>query len=95
MKPPLKGLEYLPPLPSWSFLIEHPSGKKLLYDLGVAKTWREFPPAAAGHIESLGWEVKVEKEVVDVLTEYGIDAGEIDAVIWRFVGLLICLGAGS
>lgn len=42
MKPPIDGLEYLPPLPSWSFLIEHPSGKNVLYDLVVARNWRSF-----------------------------------------------------
>lgn len=90
MKPPIDGLEYLPALPSWAFLIEHPSGKKVLYDLGVAKTWRSFPPAAAGHIDELGWNVKVEKEVIDVLSENGIRPDEIDAIVWRYVVTLIC-----
>lgn len=62
----------------------------MLYDLGFARTWRDFPPAAAGHIESLGWEVQVEKEVIDVLTENGIRADEIGSVIWRFVVMLVC-----
>lgn len=88
MKPPIDGLEYLSPLPSWSFLIEHPSGKKVLYDLGVARNWRSFPPAAAGHIEELGWNVKVKKEVIDVLSEHGIRPDEIDAIIWRLVDIL-------
>lgn len=92
MKPPVDGLEYLPPLPSWSFLIEHPSGKKVLYDLGVAKNWRSFPPAAAGHIDELGWVVKIEKEVIDVLSENGICPEEIDAIVWRLVSCLFVEG---
>lgn len=88
MKPPVDGLKYLPPLPSWSFLIEHPSGKKLLYDLGVARNWRSFPPAAAGHIDKLGWNVKVEREVIDVLSENGISPDEIDSIIWRLVSVV-------
>lgn len=83
MKPALDGLEHLPSLPSWSFLIEHPSGRKVLYDLGVAKSWRSFPPAAAGHIEKLGWKFKVDKDVIDVLSENGGGPDEIDSIIWR------------
>lgn len=83
MEPPIHGLEYLPALPSWSFLIEHPSGQKALFDLGVPKDWRSFPPASVGHIDQFGWEVTVEKEVIDVLGENGVSADQINSIIWR------------
>ena len=30
---------------TWCFLIEHPSGKKLIYDLGCNKDWKRIPLA--------------------------------------------------
>lgn len=33
--------------PAYGFLIEHePSGKKILFDLGVPKNWRNGPPVS-------------------------------------------------
>lgn len=84
MKPPINGCKYMPTMPSWSFLIEHPSGKKALFDLGVPKTWRSFPPAAVGHIDGLGWKIKVDKEVIDILSENGVRPEEISSIIWRW-----------
>jgi hypothetical protein len=84
VKPPIDGCKYMPTMPSWSFLIEHPSGKKALFDLGVPKSWRSFPPTAVGHIDGLGWEVKVEKDVIDILSENGVRPEEISSIIWRW-----------
>lgn len=44
--PLIKGFDVLD-CPAYSFLIEHElSGKKILFDLGVAKNWREGPPVS-------------------------------------------------
>lgn len=83
MEPPIKGLTNMPTMPSWSFLIEHPSGKKALFDLGVPKSWKSFPPAAVGHIDSLGWDIRVEEEVIDILSQNGVRPEEISSIIWR------------
>ena len=46
MKPQIKGFDIMD-CPAFSFLIEHePSGKKIIFDLGVAKNWREGPPVS-------------------------------------------------
>ncbi|KAJ5140907.1 hypothetical protein N7448_004315 [Penicillium atrosanguineum] len=82
MEPPINGFHYMPTMPSWSFLIEHPSGKKALFDLGVSKSWKSFPPAAVGHIDGLGWEIKVKEEVIDILSRNGVRPEEISSIIW-------------
>lgn len=84
---------YDPPIPGfgrvrtgcWSLLIEHPSGRKLLYDLGMRKDWWNCAPAvgiqeymANGTLESL----KVERNVSEILEEGGMDLGSIEGVIW-------------
>lgn len=81
--PPIEGLEYMQPVPSWSFLIEHPSGQKALFDMGVPKDWQSFAPVVTKALSSYGWDISVEKEVIDVLEEQGIAAREINSIIWR------------
>ena len=70
--------------PAFSFLIEHSSGRKLLFDLGTRKDWENFPPAILGLVKQPGWGIKVEKDVAQILQENGIDAagGAIEAIIW-------------
>lgn len=70
---------------TWSFLIEHPSGRKLLYDLGTRKDWKNLPPAwrletllENGVMEAL----EIEKNVADILEEGGMELGEIEGIIW-------------
>lgn len=85
MEPPMEGMEYMLPLPAWSFLIEHPSGQKILYDLGAPKDLHSFSPAIREHLERQGWKVDVKEEVIDILDRNGIAANEISAIIWRLV----------
>lgn len=85
MEPPMNGMQYMPIIPSWSFLIEHGSGKKLLFDMGVPKDWRKMAPVVAKSLESHGWDINVDKEVVDILSGHGLAADEISGIIWRYV----------
>lgn len=83
MLPEYKGFDYLD-CPAFSFLIEHPpSGRKLLFDLGVRKDWEKEPAAIAKRIKKAGWSVTVEKGVAEILREGGVDPKEIDSLIWR------------
>ncbi|KAL2831014.1 beta-lactamase-like protein [Aspergillus pseudoustus] len=82
MTPPMLGMEYMPVLPSWSFLIQHASGEKLLFDLGVPGDWRTFAPVVTEKLEARGWDITVDKEVVDVLGDHGVAAHEISGIIW-------------
>ncbi|KEF52521.1 uncharacterized protein A1O9_11363 [Exophiala aquamarina CBS 119918] len=71
--------------PSISFLIHHaPTNTRLLFDLGCRKDWKNLSPAVLNIITSPGWNVEVRKDVVETLTENGIDvqAGAINSVIW-------------
>lgn len=84
MKPPVQGLQYMPELPAWSFLIEHPSGKKVLFDLGVPRDHQDFSPTIRAHLKRQGWDVHVEKDVIDILEEHRVAADQITSIIWRY-----------
>ncbi|KAH9935468.1 uncharacterized protein B0H18DRAFT_1101223 [Fomitopsis serialis] len=73
--------------PAKSFLIEHPSGKKLVFDLGVrkdvstaSKTWQDT--LASGKMQA---EYGPDSDVAETLVKHGIDLEHINAVIWRQV----------
>ncbi|KAJ0423030.1 beta-lactamase-like protein [Aspergillus carlsbadensis] len=68
--------------PSYSFLIAHPSGRKILFDLGLRKDWWNLTPATNKFLKSAGWKLEVEKNVSDILRENGEDLDAIEAVIW-------------
>lgn len=83
LKPKYKGKDYLTG-PTFSFLIEHDSGKKILFDLGIRKDAENMAPTIANSIKSKGWTVQAEKNTADILQEAGFDVagGAIDAVIY-------------
>jgi hypothetical protein len=70
--------------PSYSFLVEHDRlGSKILFDLGVQKNWQEQAPVVVDMIKEFEWDVRVEKNVAEILEEHGIPLTAIDAIIWR------------
>ncbi|EXJ82702.1 hypothetical protein A1O3_06516 [Capronia epimyces CBS 606.96] len=80
--PPIEGIDKLRPLPSLSFLLEHPSGQKLLFDLGIPKDLTTLGPEVADRLAKVAYRIEVEKDVVEVLEENNIKRDEINAVIW-------------
>lgn len=69
--------------PAYSFLITHRStNRKLLFDLGVPKDWTNLAPSVVELIHKIARELKVEKNVADILTEHGIPLKDIEAIIW-------------
>jgi hypothetical protein len=68
--------------PSYSFLIEHPSGRKVLFDLGTRKDTNNLPPTIISLINSPGCDFNAKKDVAEILEESGIDTGSIEAVVW-------------
>ncbi|KAL2216617.1 beta-lactamase-like protein [Thermoascus aurantiacus ATCC 26904] len=82
MRPPLAGMEYMPTLPAWSFLIESPSGRKILFDLGAPKDWEHLAPVTSERLKRLGWDIKVEKNVVEILEEHGVRGADVESMIW-------------
>ena len=83
MQPPLQGMPYLPEIPAWSFLIEHPSGQKLLFDLAVPKDWRSLSPVVLQVLEKISARIRVTEDVIDILKTNGIAADQISGIIWR------------
>ncbi len=84
VEPPIKGLDYLD-CPAFSFLIEHPTnGRKLLFDLGVRKDWKNLAPRITDRIRGGCWQITVEKDVAEILQEGGVKPEDIDAIIWRW-----------
>lgn len=74
-KPNLSG-------PALSFLIEHPSRKPILFDLGIRKDWQVLPSYPMW--KEMGWYINVETDVATVLKENGIDVdgGAVESIIW-------------
>jgi glyoxylase-like metal-dependent hydrolase (beta-lactamase superfamily II) len=81
ISPAIKGFTHLD-CPAYSFLIEHPSGRKLLFDLGVRKDFENLVPALSNVIESNGWKISVKQGVRDQLEEHGVNGSDIEGVIW-------------
>ncbi|KAI7281733.1 Metallo-hydrolase/oxidoreductase [Hortaea werneckii] len=68
--------------PAFSFLIEHPSRKPILFDLAVRKDWHVLPSAPKW--KELGWTIKVDQDIATILKENGVDVdgGAIESIIW-------------
>lgn len=83
MKPDMPGMKEIPALPTWSFLVEHDSGRKLLFDLGIPVDWQDAAPSVAKRLTTNGWGITVQKPTVDLLKEGGVNSSEIEAIVWR------------
>jgi len=83
MSPVQPGHEILK-APAFSFLIEHSSGRKLVFDLGCRKDWRNLPPKVLDIVTQPDWKIEVEKSIADILQENGVDTagGAIEGIIW-------------
>ena len=83
MAPPVPGLETFKTSPSLSFLLEHPSGRKLVWDLGIRKDYGSYSKSITEYLSTTKYDIQVTKNVVDILQEHGIPGSDIEAVIWR------------
>ncbi len=81
IEPMIAGFTHLPTVPSWSFLIEHTSsGRKILFDLGVPKDWKDMSPAVT---VDPTWHIDVNRDTSEILGDYGIAVEDISSIIWR------------
>ena len=80
MNPGIAGIETFS-APVFSFLIEHESGRKVLFDFGIRKDFDNLPPVISEMVEP--WGAKVEKNVSEILVENGVALEDIEALIWR------------
>ncbi|CAE6413632.1 unnamed protein product [Rhizoctonia solani] len=77
----IKGHEFFSG-PAYSFLIEHESGAKVLFDMGVPQKWEDTAPSMVNLVRTSGVEVSVTKNVSDILIEHGIPLDSINSIIW-------------
>ncbi|KAI9046039.1 MBL fold metallo-hydrolase [Aspergillus affinis] len=82
MAPPVSVLETFTSFPSLCFLLEHPSGRKLVWDLGIRKDYLNYAPKIAEYIPTTKYRIDVEKNVAEILEEHGVRGEDIEAVIW-------------
>jgi hypothetical protein len=81
--PPVPGLEKKRASPSLSFLLEHSSGRRLVWDLGIRKDYENYAPKIANYIPTTKYDMDVPRNVADVLEEGGVALDSVEAVIWR------------
>ncbi|KAM5380137.1 hypothetical protein ACJZ2D_003784 [Fusarium nematophilum] len=83
MEPPVPGLETFTSSPSLSFLLEHRSGRKLVFDLGIRKDYENYSPTIAKYIPTTNYDIKVMGSVADILRDNGVSLDRVEGVIWR------------
>lgn len=81
VQPDIKGYTTID-APAFTFLIEHSSGRKLLFDLGLRKDWEGLAPVVVETIKRYGWDVSAQKGVREILEENGVNGSDIEAIIW-------------
>lgn len=81
-EPAIKGYDEFE-APSFSFLVEHPSGRKVLFDLGVRKDFHQnSAPAWLNMVQAGMMKVDAEKNIREILEEHGVRGSDIEAIIW-------------
>lgn len=83
MSPPVPGLETFQTSPSLCFLIEHPSGRSLVWDLGIRKDHHNYAPNIRDYLPTTKYHIEIERDLADILKQHDIDGADIEAVIWR------------
>lgn len=70
--------------PAYTFLVQHASGRKVLFDLGVRQDWQNLAPVIVRHVQEPGWSIDCEHSVASFLQDRGVDVagGAIESVIW-------------
>ncbi|KAH8695545.1 beta-lactamase-like protein [Talaromyces proteolyticus] len=82
MEPPVPGVEKKKPGPVLTFLLEHPSGLRLVFDLGIRKDYENYAPSIANYIPTTNYDIQVTDNVADILEKNGISKKSINGVIW-------------
>ncbi|KAJ6584952.1 hypothetical protein B0H19DRAFT_1249867 [Mycena capillaripes] len=82
MKPVLPGRETLR-CPVLAFLVEHvPTGRRVMFDLGLRKDIENAAPFVAEVFKSGRGVMPVDRDIVEQLADDGVNLNSISAVIW-------------
>ncbi|OIW34948.1 metallo-beta-lactamase superfamily protein [Coniochaeta ligniaria NRRL 30616] len=82
LEPEIAGHEFLN-LPNVCWLVENlRTGRKVLFDCGVRKSFKDLPPMALRVLEVSTPGIHVDWDVADVLSKAHVNATEIDWMIW-------------
>lgn len=81
--PTVPGFDVFNGAPSFVFLLEHPSGQKLLFDLGIRKDWENLDSAIVERLKQHGYRVDVEMGIAEFLDEADVGKENINAIVWR------------
>lgn len=82
--PAVPGLDTLGAIPSLCFLLEHPTGRKLVWDLAIRKDYHNYAPDIAAYIPTTNYTIHAPQNVADILQDNGVDLHHVEAVVWRF-----------
>ncbi|KAE8382664.1 beta-lactamase-like protein [Aspergillus bertholletiae] len=82
LSPHLPDFDTIHRIPCLVFLIEHPSGRKLLFDLGIRKDWQNLAPVVANRVKELPVSINVEKSTLEVLADGGVREEDLEGIIW-------------
>lgn len=82
MTPPVPGLETFEAVPSNCFLLEHPSGRNLVWDLGIRSDYQNYSPKIAEYIPTTRYNIQLHGDVASIIRNGGIEVYQIEAVVW-------------
>lgn len=82
MAPAVPGLKKFETSPSHSFYIEHPSGRRLVFDLGIRKDYENYSKSIADYLPTTNYNIQAPKNVSEILGANGVEPSSIEAVIW-------------
>ncbi|KAH7878129.1 uncharacterized protein C8R40DRAFT_1091258 [Lentinula edodes] len=74
------GAETGSTVPTFSFLLEHPTRGKYLFDLGLRKHAKGYPPALDGIL--VEFKPNCDKDASEILIENNVDPNEIQGIIF-------------
>jgi glyoxylase-like metal-dependent hydrolase (beta-lactamase superfamily II) len=86
VKPIIAGSEFAVDIPSYAFLVTHPTtNRKVLFDLGTRKDIENGPRGFAK--DSIGnanpkFKIKVPTNVSDILIADGVELKSVEAIVW-------------
>ncbi|KAI9451978.1 hypothetical protein BJY52DRAFT_1295304 [Lactarius psammicola] len=70
-------------IPTYSFLVENErAGKKMLFELGIMKAWKEKLPQLVSMAQSVGGTINVTTDVPDMLKAASVPLSSIDFAVW-------------